>query len=85
MLGTAMEGQRLDNPHPLPGPSALDRLEARLRFRLIGRIRGLRLVAAGPGVILTGYARTYYAKQLAQEAVMAATDLPVLANEIEVA
>jgi len=33
---------------------------------------------------LRGRAKTYYAKQLAQHAVMEATDLPVLANEIEV-
>jgi hypothetical protein len=84
MLGAVMDGQRIDNPHPLPGPT-LQALEARLRSRLVGRVGGLRLVLAGRGVILQGYARTYYAKQLAQHAVMAATDLPLLANEIQVA
>jgi hypothetical protein len=84
VLGATMDGQRFDSPHPLPGP-ALEQLEAQLRSRLIGRVCGLRLVLAGRGVILRGYARTYYAKQLAQHAVMAATDLPLLANEIEVA
>jgi hypothetical protein len=79
-----MDVQRIDNPHPLPGP-ALEQLEAQLRARLVGRVRGLRLVLAGRGVILRGYARSYYAKQLAQHAVMTAIDLPLLANEIEVA
>jgi hypothetical protein len=34
--------------------------------------------------VLRGRARTYYAKQLAQHAVMQATALPILRNEIEV-
>jgi hypothetical protein len=79
-----MNGLRFDSLHPLPGP-ALEQLETQLRSRLIGRVRGLRLVLAGRGLILQGYARSYYAKQLAQHAVMAASDLPLLANEIEVA
>ena len=36
------------------------------------------------GLILQGYAFTYYAKQLAQHAIMQATRLPILANDIEV-
>jgi hypothetical protein len=36
------------------------------------------------GVILRGHSQTYYAKQLAQQAVMEATRLRILANEIEV-
>ena len=36
------------------------------------------------GLVLRGHAMTYYAKQLAQHAVMAATSLPIQANEIEV-
>jgi len=35
-------------------------------------------------LILRGRTRTYYAKQLAQQAVMEATALPIRANEIEV-
>jgi hypothetical protein len=62
----------------------LDSLETRLRYRLGGRVRGLRVVGQGKGLVIQGHARTYYAKQLAQHAVMEATDLPVLANEIEV-
>jgi hypothetical protein len=41
-------------------------------------------IIADKGLILCGRARTYYAKQRAQHAVMEATGLPILANEIEV-
>jgi hypothetical protein len=36
------------------------------------------------GLILRGQAHTYFAKQLAQHAAMEVTELPILANEIEV-
>jgi hypothetical protein len=36
------------------------------------------------GLVLRGRAHTYYAKQLAQHAVMDNHPLPILANEIEV-
>jgi hypothetical protein len=59
-------------------------LEAQVRCRLSGQIHGFRLVVTDQGLILRGRAHTYYAKQLAQHAVMNATVLPILANEIEV-
>ncbi len=62
----------------------IDQLEARVQCRLNGRVRELRLVVRGNGLVLQGRARTYYAKQLAQHAVMEATTLPIRANEIEV-
>jgi hypothetical protein len=68
-------------------PGTSDRaaeLEARLQGRLGGQVRDFRLVVAAKGLILKGRAHTYYAKQLAQHAVMEATRLPILANEIEV-
>jgi hypothetical protein len=49
-----------------------------------GRIDGLRLLIRDGGIILRGRSRTYHAKQLALQAVMEATDLPIVANEIEV-
>lgn len=60
------------------------RLEAHVQSRLCGHVRDLRLSVQDYGVVLQGRARTYYAKQLAQQAVMEATELPVLANQIEV-
>jgi hypothetical protein len=67
-----------------PGLPELEQVETHLQSRLHGRVRHFRLVAEGCGLVLTGHARTYYAKQLAQHEVMEATALPILANEIQV-
>ena len=60
-------------------------LEAHVRCRLGGRLYDLRLVRIDRGLVLRGRAPTFYAKQLAQHAVMEASGLPILANEMEVA
>jgi hypothetical protein len=62
----------------------VERLETQVQSRLNGRVRNFRLVVREHGLILMGQARTYYAKQVAQHAVMEATALPILANEIDV-
>ena len=59
-------------------------LKAHLQTRLGSQVRHLRVVCRDNGVILQGSASTYYAKQLAQHSVMSITDMPILANEIEV-
>jgi hypothetical protein len=59
-------------------------LETHLQVRLGSRVRQLRVVSQNDGVILQGIASTYYAKQLAQHLIMQITNLPLLANEIEV-
>jgi hypothetical protein len=59
-------------------------LQTRIHCRLGGLVREFRLMVVDKGLILRGHAHTYYAKQLAQHAVMEATRLPILANEIEV-
>jgi hypothetical protein len=59
-------------------------IETHVQNRLAGRVRDLRLLIRDKGLVLRGHARTYYAKQLAQHAVMDRTGLPVHANEIEV-
>lgn len=64
--------------------SAVDKLEARVQCRLNGRVRDFRLSVRDNGFVLQGRAHTYYAKQLAQHAVLEATSVPILANEIEV-
>lgn len=61
-----------------------DQLEASVSLRLGGRVRDLRLVIRGDQVIVKGSSRSYYAKQLAQHAVMELTGLKILANEIKV-
>jgi hypothetical protein len=48
------------------------------------RIRHLRVDLADGGLVLNGWADTYYAKQLAQHAAAEATGLPVHTNAIEV-
>jgi hypothetical protein len=72
----------------LPGnpgtASEIDHLEARVRCRLSGTVRDLRVIGLADGLVLKGLTRTYYAKQLAQHAVMEATELPIVANEIVV-
>jgi hypothetical protein len=70
--------------HEVLTKSDLDQLETRLQAQLGCRVRDLRLLSCGAGLVLRGFARTYHAKQLAQHAVMRETDRN-LANEIEVA
>jgi len=65
--------------------SERDQVETHLQQRLHGRVWDLRLLLRNEGLVLQGQARTYYVKQLAQHAVMEATELPILANEIVVA
>ena len=57
---------------------------AYLVLSLSGRVRNLCLSLQGGGLVIRGLASTYHAKQLAQHAVMAATAVPILANEIQV-
>lgn len=61
----------------------LAQAEALLRHQLGHPIGDLRVVIRQEGVILRGRARSYYAKQLAQEAIMHGLRLPVVANDIE--
>ena len=68
----------------LRSPGETAQLEVLVRNRLSGRIQELSVILHGPGLILRGRARTYYAKQLAQHVVMEAAHLPIVANEIEV-
>jgi hypothetical protein len=58
--------------------------EEHLRCRLGGMVRDFKLVATNEGLVLRGHAHTYYAKQLAQQAVLTASTAPIVANEIEV-
>ncbi len=80
----AMNGQGPKPGIDLGTANGAGELEARVRRRLGGQVRDFRLDVAEKGLILRGHARTYYAKQLAQQAVMEATRLPILANEIDV-
>jgi hypothetical protein len=59
-------------------------VEEHVRCRLTGLVRDFQLVFRDQGLVLRGRAPTYYAKQLAQHAVMEASSLPIRANEMEV-
>lgn len=62
----------------------IERLAAETGRKLRGRLTDLRIERQGGGVVLSGTARSFYAKQLALHAVMSGTRLPVLRNEIRV-
>jgi hypothetical protein len=64
--------------------ASLPEIEEHVRCRLTGRVGGFQLVVRDQGLVLRGHAHTYYAKQIAQHAVMDVTSLPIRANEIEV-
>ena len=59
-------------------------MERRIQGHLCGRVLDFRLTRNAGGLILQGEAPSYHAKQLAQHAVMQATLVPILANQIQV-
>jgi hypothetical protein len=63
----------------------LARIAEHVQCRLTGLLRDFQLVLRDNGLVLRGHVHTYYTKQLAQHAVMEASNLPILANEMEVA
>jgi hypothetical protein len=65
-------------------PPSIKQIETRVQGQLSRRVPGFHLLWQDRGLVLRGHAPTYYAKQLAQEAVMRVSRLPILANEIEV-
>ncbi len=79
-----METQTLEKDIDAAASDGAIKVEASVRCRLSGRLRDFRLVVRDRGLILRGRTHTYYAKQLAQQAVMEATRFPILANDIEV-
>ena len=56
-----------------------------VRCRLSGRVQGFNLVVEKDGLVLRGKTRSFYIKQLAQQTIMEASTVRILANEIEVA
>jgi hypothetical protein len=64
---------------------AMRHLESNLQVRLNGCVRGFRIELHDQGLVLRGNSMSYYAKQLAQHAVMGSTGIRILRNLIEVA
>ena len=79
-----MREQQGNEPLAVARQEDLDRLVTQVQRELSGRLRDFRVKRKGEGVVLAGRAGSYYAKQLAQHAVMRATALPIVGNEIEV-
>jgi hypothetical protein len=73
-----------ESSRDLTTSEGITELEASIQCRLAGYVREFRLVVVDQGLVLRGHAHTYYAKQLAQQAVLKRTELRILANEIEV-
>jgi predicted hotdog family 3-hydroxylacyl-ACP dehydratase len=67
-----------------PGASAIE-LEAQVLSRIGRRVSSFHVVVVEKGLILKGRSLSYHVKQLAQQAVMSATSIPIVRNEIEVA
>jgi len=79
-----MNGPACFNELDLHDADERGKFEAQVQSMLSGKIRDFRILVLSKGLILRGQARTYYAKQLAQHAVMEATPIPLLANQIQV-
>ena len=62
----------------------IEQIESRIRRRVGGRLRELHVVIQGEGLVLQGRTLTHHAKQLALQAAMESSELPILANEIRV-
>lgn len=61
-----------------------EQLTTQIVRRLGNRVRDLRVLRQGGGLVIQGRTTTYYAKQLAQHAAMELDNEPILANDIEV-
>jgi hypothetical protein len=68
----------------LRAPDAATELEAHIQSHLSGELREFRIDVQAEGLLLQGHARTYHARQQAEQEVRDATGLPILGNEIEV-
>ncbi len=68
----------------LPSDDDLAQAVTHVQLRLGGQVRELRLDVRDQGLVLRGQARSYYAKQLAQQTVMKMLRLRIVANEIKV-
>jgi hypothetical protein len=79
-----MNNLTLEESTEIARQAELDQLEAHVNGQLFGRVRNLRIAFRSGGLVLSGNADSYYEKQLAQQAVMKASELPLIANQIHV-
>jgi len=69
---------------PSPSPLMVERIEHFVQSRTNGMVHDLTVNVFDDEVVLTGRTNTYYNKQLATHAVLAAFSGMVLTNDIEV-
>jgi hypothetical protein len=62
----------------------VERIKAGVRRRVGGRVRDFQVQVQERGLVLKGWTRSYYAKQLVQHTAMEVGGLPILANRVEV-
>jgi hypothetical protein len=62
----------------------VSQLQLLIQTRLGKGVSNFQLILVDGGWVIRGRTQTYYAKQLAQEAVMELTDVPIIANSIQV-
>ncbi len=67
-----------------PSREELERIEREVQRQLSLRVHQLRVHANDRGLVLSGRTRTYYGKQLAQQAVGEFSRVPISANNIVV-
>jgi hypothetical protein len=82
--GTAMKVQGDKQTIDATTANGAADVEAHVQCLLGRRLRNFRVVVRDEGIVLRGQTSTYYAKQLAQQAVLEATLLPIFANDIDV-
>jgi hypothetical protein len=79
-----MEMQTIEATIECDERNQLPRLEAQLRIGLRDYVFDFRMTVRDGGLVLYGRARSFYAKQLAQQAVMQRSRLAIRANNINV-
>lgn len=62
----------------------IERIEGRIQDEFSRRVHNFHMQACDDGLVLEGRTRTYFNKQVVQQAVMVATSLPIRANKIVV-
>ena len=75
----------LENAIDVAGSSFVQELNTRVRHEVGSRVRGLEVSLRDGGLVLTGWAQSYHAKQVAQQCLLRVATIPLLSNDIEVA
>lgn len=70
-------------PHSLTA-TELEDYQTSIRRYLGSRVCDLQLESHDGGIVLYGWSRSYYGKQLAQHIAQTMTGMPIIANNIEV-